>query len=73
MRIEEVRIDKVKFRVYPIILSDNPSTSSGPPIGLGWRYDSKETLISDIDSYETIREEPGIRRMKMELIIALGV
>lgn len=62
-----VGFDSVEFREYPRVLSDNPSTSSGPPIGLGWRYDPKETILLDLDSYEACREDT--RRTKRELAI----
>lgn len=62
-----VRFDKVEFREYPIILGDNPCTTSGPPIGLGWHYDPKDTLEFDVDSYETQRYLSGIRRTKQDL------
>lgn len=65
-----VRFDRVEFRMYPTILSDNPSTTSGPPIGLGWRYNLKDTLVSDVDSYEAMRIEPGARRERDDLPIA---
>lgn len=69
----KVRFDKVEIRLYPIILSDNPSTSSGPPISLGWSYDPNDTVISDVDSYEFTQDEPGVRRTRMQLIIPPGV
>ena len=51
---KSVRYDTVEFREYPIILCDNPSTSSGPPIGLGWAYDPKDTIRTEINAYEHI-------------------
>jgi hypothetical protein len=49
---KSVRYDTVEFREYPIILCDNPSTSSGPPIGLGWAFDPKDTIRTEINAYE---------------------
>ncbi|KAL3762370.1 hypothetical protein ACHAW5_011111 [Stephanodiscus triporus] len=61
-----VRFHTVEFREYPIILCDNPS-ASGPPVGLGWGYDPKNTLQAQVDAYEANRE--GLRRSKSELRI----
>ncbi|KAL7529518.1 hypothetical protein ACHAXR_003010 [Thalassiosira sp. AJA248-18] len=61
-----VRFDLVEFREYRRALSDNP-TSSGPPIGIDWGYDPKDTIILDLDMYETDRD--GYRRHKKELAI----
>jgi hypothetical protein len=33
-------------REYEVTLGDNPSVSSGFPVGLGWRYDPHETVFS---------------------------
>ncbi|KAL7541892.1 hypothetical protein ACHAXR_011349 [Thalassiosira sp. AJA248-18] len=72
-----VRFDTVEFRMYPIVLGDNPSTSSGPPIGLGWRYATEDTLEEDIDIYESYRDgddtQESIRRLKTELRIPPSV
>ena len=72
---KSVRYDTVEFREYPIILCDNPSTSSGPPIGLGWAYDPKDTIRTEINAYEAYRDGDGetttqsIKRNKNELRI----
>ena len=69
-----VRFDTVEFREYPIILCDNPS-ASGPPIGLGWGYDPKNTLQAQVDAYEAHRDGGEsqdaiiLRRTKGELRI----
>eukprot|EP00571_Detonula_confervacea_P008155 CAMPEP_0172321784 /NCGR_PEP_ID=MMETSP1058-20130122/44300_1 /TAXON_ID=83371 /ORGANISM="Detonula confervacea, Strain CCMP 353" /LENGTH=216 /DNA_ID=CAMNT_0013037379 /DNA_START=10 /DNA_END=660 /DNA_ORIENTATION=+ len=67
---EKVRFYIVEFREYRRVLSDNPS-SSGPPIGIGWRYDPKDTVILNLDLYERNRE--GFRRLRKELAIPPGV
>lgn len=74
-RSSSVRFNTVEFREYPIVLGDNPSTSSGPPIGIGWEFDTT-TLVSDVDSYEARRDGDGgeerrgtLRRSKSELRI----
>ena len=71
---KSVRYDTVEFREYPIILCDNPSTSSGPPIGLGWTFDPKDTIRTEINAYESYREGDGettqsTKRNKNELRI----
>lgn len=63
----DVRFDTVEFRHHTIILSDNPSTSSGPAIGIGWSYDPSETITLDVGQYEDERE--GSRRSKKEIIV----
>lgn len=60
-----VNFATVEFREYARTLSDNPSTSSGAPIGIGWRYDPKDTTT--VDLYERSRD--GIRRDKGQLLI----
>jgi hypothetical protein len=62
-----VNFATVEFREYARTLSDNPSTSSGAPIGIGWRYDPKDTTTVDLDLFERSRE--GIRRDKGQLLI----
>jgi len=64
-----VRFDTVEFRVYDLILSDHPATTSGPPLGIGWRYDPRNTLVADIETYEAHRDAPESRRTKAELLI----
>ena len=67
METHDVRFDVVEFREYHRILGDNPSTTSGPPIGISWIYDPKETIVVDLDLYECDRE--GSRRNKRDLAI----
>lgn len=56
-----ISFDKVQIRSYDIIITDNPSTTCGPPVGLGWTH-SEECY--DIDNYEDCRGPP---RSKDEL------
>lgn len=63
---KSVRFDSLQIREYDRVLSDNPSTSSGPPIGIGWRYSPEETVV-DLEEYETAHED--LRRTKRELAI----
>lgn len=65
-----VRFSTVAFREYKsVVSSDNPSTSIGPAIGLGWTYNPDE--IVDLHQYESTRE--GLRRNKHQLILPVHV
>lgn len=45
-----ISFDCVQIRYYERILDVNPSTSSGPSVGLGWRYDEEEVIdFEEID------------------------
>lgn len=57
-----VVFDHVEIRFYDQTIGDNPSTSSGPPITLDWRYDEED--IIKIDDYECGRPR---RRNSAEL------
>ena len=59
------RSANVKFREYALVLSDNPTTTSGPPIGIGWNYYPKDASFVDLDEYESGRG--GNRRSEREL------
>ena len=58
-----ISFDKVQIRSYDIIITDNPSTTCGPPVGLGWTHSDTEECY-DIDNYEDCRGPP---RSKDEL------
>lgn len=64
---QDLRFGTVEFRHYYCILGDSPSTSSGPPIGIGWSYDPKHTIMVNLEEYE--KGSIGIRRTKHELKI----
>ena len=61
-----VRFDRVEMREFDRTVGDNPSVSSGVPIGLDWNY-NPNPLVKDLEDYETDRAP---RRSKREL--ALG-
>ena len=67
---KQIRFGNVEFREYTRRLSDNPSTSSGPPIGIGWDFNPEDTISIDLEVYEDDRE--GSRRTKRELAIPAG-
>lgn len=64
-----VRFETVEFRQYVRILSDNPSTSTGPPIGIGWEFIPEDTIKIDVDLYERGCEDLRLRRRRDELVI----
>ncbi|KAL3788761.1 hypothetical protein ACHAW5_002403 [Stephanodiscus triporus] len=66
-----VKFTMVELREYARVLSDHPSTSSGAPIGIGWKYDPKDTTSLDLNLYERSRE--GLRRTKRQLVIPRDV
>lgn len=66
--MRHVSFNAVEIREYNRILSDNPATSSGPPIGIGWIFLPEDTIILDVDTYESFRDSDG-RRCKRELVM----
>lgn len=48
---KSVSFNSLQIRTYETILGDNPSCSTGPSLGLGWRYDPSH-YTSTIDEYE---------------------
>ena len=50
-----VSFSTVEIRKYNQILGDNPAVRYGPPIQLDWYYDEDETLIEDLDVFESQR------------------
>jgi len=56
-----VSFDKITLRNYDVIVTDNPSTTAGPPIGLGWSYDQTHETC-DVDAYENFRAPPRSKR-----------
>lgn len=59
-----VTFTTVEFRTHCIILGDNPSVSSGPPVTIGWK--SVESQSLNLSEYEEFREP---RREKCDLIL----
>ena len=53
---KQIQFSTISIRHYEQILTENPSTIRGPPVGIGWRYLEKQTeLLTD---YETARGPP---------------
>ena len=49
-RRHKVVFTHVSVREYSLECGDNPSVTSGPPLTLGWKYNTHDTL--DIDTFE---------------------
>lgn len=61
-----IKFTCVEIRYYEQILSDNPAVTSGPPVGLGWKYRIMKKDMS-VDAWEH-RQRPN-RRYLTALII----
>ena len=49
-----VRFRNVEVREYNIVIGDNPSCSTGPPVSLGWRYQYEHQDVP-LETYEQFR------------------
>jgi len=58
-----VKFCNIEIRKYWFELSDNPSVTSGPPIGIGWKY-SPQTVKITVEEFEEVRPK---RRCRDEL------
>jgi len=52
---KHVTFSSVQIRRYPMILGDNPYCSMGPPISLGWEYDTMPDM--DVLQYDRLRKD----------------
>jgi len=51
-----VNFGDVTVRNYEMCMCDNPSVSSGPPVGLAWEWDKETVETRSLDDFEEIRE-----------------
>lgn len=63
-----VRFSTVLVREYPMILGDNPSVSSGPPITIDWKYFSESIWDIECHYLKTLDHRRSTREMKMTRI-----
>lgn len=68
---KEVCFASVQVRQYPVILGDNPSCTSGPPVTLGWNYDTDSSLSCTVDEWESGRN--STRRLREEIRVPSSV
>ena len=51
---KRVRFSSVQIRRYQMVLGDNPYCSIGPPVSLGWEYDTLPDM--DVLKYDRMRQ-----------------
>ncbi|GKY91498.1 hypothetical protein MPSEU_000122000 [Mayamaea pseudoterrestris] len=61
-----VSFGSVSVRMYQRIMCDNPASTNGPSVGIGWEFVKKRPL--DLRDFE----ERRLRRFKSELILTRG-
>jgi hypothetical protein len=67
-KTKTVSFDSIQLNEHYVILGDNPSVSSGPPLTIAW--ESQACQHSSVDDYE---EERPTRRNKESLVIPRNV
>ena len=65
---KHVKFHQVIVRLFNPTLSDNPSVSCGPPVGLDWSHAEKD-VFSDIDDYEEFR---SMDRKELSVFARMG-
>lgn len=58
-----VQFSKITFREHPVLPSDNPSVTEGPPVGLEWNHQSEYSI--DVDQYESKKMPRRSSQLKM--------
>eukprot|EP00977_Amphora_coffeiformis_P006397 scaffold1361_cov165-Amphora_coffeaeformis.AAC.19 len=59
-----VSFDSIFVREYERVLGDNPACGNGPPISIGWQYESKVSM--PVDEYE-YRKPAGRTKRQLQL------
>lgn len=59
---------EVQVRRYDIVAGDNPSVTMGPPLSIGWEFESESSF--NIDEFEECR---GVRRSSAEMVMPRAV
>ena len=54
----KVSFSHVSIREYSRVVGDNPSVCCGPPLALGWKYNTRE--CTDIDTFEAIKTQASL-------------
>jgi hypothetical protein len=62
----QVGFSCIEIRYYEQVMGDNPAVTSGPPVGLGWKYRSMKNDVT-VDAWER-RQSPN-RRYLTGLVI----
>eukprot|EP00934_Nitzschia_sp_Nitz4_P006011 Nitzschia sp. Nitz4//scaffold116_size91068//7581//10009//NITZ4_004946-RA/size91068-snap-gene-0.1-mRNA-1//1//CDS//3329533542//6001//frame0 len=73
---KKVRFGNIQLREHERAVGDNPSCSTGPPVGIGWRH--SETKIINIDEFERERAHKPkcnvlTRSKREELLLDWGI
>lgn len=63
---KRVTFSTTQIRRYPVILGDNPSCALGPPVSLGWDYDTMPPM--DVWDYDRLRKSQRRRRMNQMVL-----
>ena len=67
---KKVCFASVHVREYPIILGDNPTCSSGPPVTLDWEYNGDASASRSVDEWENERYYDRRSREEMRVVPA---
>jgi hypothetical protein len=66
-----VRFSSVQIREYPICIGDNPSSTRGPPITLGWDYATEKELSIEESERKWKRTPQGLLLSELKRMVRL--
>lgn len=66
-----VRFSNVHIREYPICIGDNPSSTGGPPISIGWEFDSEKELSIDENEQKRKRNMNELALSELKRMVRL--